>query len=152
MATILIIDDRADNCEYLRIVLTAAGYTVATACDGIDGLAKARTLRPALVLTDISMPGLNGYQLAEALHADPTLAGMPIVFSTAMSPDDKVEQVAASFGVFYVVHLPASVDRVLNVVAAALQGRPAPARPDLPSIAERLEELVQDLKNTQPKS
>ncbi len=80
---ILVIDDGPEQRRFLERTLTAAGYRVVTAPDGDAGAAAARSLLPDLVLLDVMMPGMNGYQVCRALKADPVTADRPILILTA---------------------------------------------------------------------
>lgn len=80
---LLVIDDDPVERTILERVLVGAGYRVMTAADGQAGLAAARSGRPDLVLLDVMMPRLNGYQTCRALKRDPTLARCPILMLTA---------------------------------------------------------------------
>jgi CheY-like chemotaxis protein len=77
---ILVVDDDADSCELVGLVLREAGYSIDLAKDGSEALAKAARRRPDVVLADVQMPGIDGLELARRLHAaDPTL---PVVLTT----------------------------------------------------------------------
>lgn len=82
---ILIIDDD----DALRLGLTATlrreGYTVASACNGLEGLEKIKSLKPEMVLSDVMMPPPNGFELRKLISQDPTLASIPFIFLTARS-------------------------------------------------------------------
>jgi twitching motility two-component system response regulator PilH len=80
---LLVIDDDPDQRRFLERTLQAAGYRVVTASDGESGLAAARSLTPDLVILDVMMPRLNGYQTCRALRADAATAGKPILLLTA---------------------------------------------------------------------
>jgi adenylate cyclase len=80
---ILAVDDTPENLEILRVRLEAHGYAVAEAMDGIDGLEKARDLKPDLILLDIMMPRLDGIEAVRALKADPDLRSVPVILVTA---------------------------------------------------------------------
>lgn len=69
--------------KLIRVAMRSEPYEVHVASDGTEGLALIRRELPAAVFTDVSMPGLDGYQLAAALRADPSTADIPIVFMTA---------------------------------------------------------------------
>lgn len=91
-STILIADDRPDNVELVRDVLSMEGYRVVTAVDGQQALDRIREHLPDLVLLDLDMPRLNGYQVCEQLKADPVTADIPILMLTAWSaPDQRVK-------------------------------------------------------------
>lgn len=79
MATILVADDSTTIRKVVQSVLGAAGHTVLGAVHGREALELARARRPDLVLCDVLMPGLTGYEVAEALKHDPALQSIPIV-------------------------------------------------------------------------
>lgn len=83
MARILVIEDNPTNLELMSYLLTAWGHEVSTAVDGAQGLAAAHAQRPDLVVCDIGMPGMDGYEVARALKADPATATFPLVAVTA---------------------------------------------------------------------
>jgi signal transduction histidine kinase len=83
MPKILHIEDDPANRLLVRKLLTPAGFDVVDAADGLDGIRKARSERPDLVLIDISIPGLDGYEVTLRLRAEPELVGVPIVAVTA---------------------------------------------------------------------
>src|SRR3954471_12561663 len=83
--TILYIEDNVDNQRLVRRIMEARGYTVLLAKDGPDGIALARESQPALVLVDINIPGLDGYETTTRLRSMTHLRGTPIVAMTADS-------------------------------------------------------------------
>ncbi len=83
MPKILHIEDDPANRLLVRKLLSPAGFEVVDATDGIDGIRKALAGRPDLVLVDIAIPGLDGYEVTLRLRAEPTLRGVPIVAITA---------------------------------------------------------------------
>ena len=87
---ILAVDDTPENLEILRMRLEANGYEVATAADGEEGLAKAHSLGPDLILMDIQLPVIDGYEAARRIKADPALRHIPIIAVTsyALSGDE----------------------------------------------------------------
>ncbi|MBK9945207.1 MAG: hybrid sensor histidine kinase/response regulator [Kouleothrix sp.] len=82
-SAILYIEDNADNQRLVRRILESRGYTVQIAVDGPDGLAQARSTQPALILVDINIPGLDGYETTTRLRGMGHLRGVPIVAVTA---------------------------------------------------------------------
>mgnify|MGYP000497016768 CR=1 FL=1 len=92
---VLIVDDLPDNLSLLHDALDEAGYTVLVATDGPSALQRARQARPAIVLLDALMPGMDGFEVARRLKADPATAAIPIVFMTALT---ETEHVVAAFG------------------------------------------------------
>lgn len=88
--TILVIEDQDDNRRILRDLLTSAGFSVIEATTGPDGVARAAADRPDLILMDIQLPGLDGYEATRRIKAQPALRAIPIIAVTsyALSGDD----------------------------------------------------------------
>jgi two-component system, cell cycle response regulator DivK len=87
---ILIVEDHADNREILRDLLTSVGYEILEATTGNEGVCAAATHRPDLILMDLHLPGLDGYEATRRIKARPTLAHIPViaVAAYALSGDD----------------------------------------------------------------
>jgi class 3 adenylate cyclase/CheY-like chemotaxis protein len=85
-AKILIVDDTPANIRLLASLLTVNGYDVETAASGEEGLKKVAEYRPDLLLLDIMMPGMNGYDVCRAIRADPTTGVLPVVLVTSLDP------------------------------------------------------------------
>jgi diguanylate cyclase (GGDEF)-like protein len=90
---ILIVDDTPANLELLNTILTRAGYEVCVAVDGSTGLEGARYGKPDLVLLDIMMPGMNGYDVCRFLKEDRETRDIPVIFISAL--DDALDKVKA---------------------------------------------------------
>ena len=88
--TILVIEDQDDNRRILRDLLTSAGFTVIEANTGPEGVARAASAQPDLILMDIQLPGLDGYEATQRIKAQPALRAIPIIAVTsyALSGDD----------------------------------------------------------------
>jgi two-component system, cell cycle response regulator DivK len=88
---ILVVEDQEDLRAILRDILSASGYTVIEAADGAEGVAKAASERPDLVLMDIQLPVIDGYEATRQIKALPNLATIPIiaVSSFAMKGDEE---------------------------------------------------------------
>jgi two-component system, cell cycle response regulator DivK len=112
---ILIIDDQEDLRGVLRDLLSGSGYAVVEAADGRDGVAKARSERPDLILMDIQLPLVDGYEATRQIKADPTLARTPIiaVSSFAMKGD---EEKARAAGCDHYVTKPYSPLQLLRTI------------------------------------
>ncbi len=82
---ILLVEDDPDLVELISFNLKKAGFSVGTAVDGIEGLKKARTLHPDLILLDLMLPELDGFALCEIFRQDPALRSVPIIIVTAMT-------------------------------------------------------------------
>jgi CheY-like chemotaxis protein len=113
---ILVIEDNVDAAETIAEVLRMEGHRVHIATDGLSGIAKARELRPAVVLCDIGLPDVDGYDVARELRADETLRSARLIaLSGYAQPDDKARAKEAGFE----AHLskPASLDELTALVA-----------------------------------
>lgn len=116
MATILTVDDSPSIRQMIKVVLGPAGHNVIEAGDGKQGLEQAKANRPALVITDLNMPVMNGLELIKALRATPTLPGLPIVFLTTES-NDAVKQEAKAAGATGWITKPFKPEQLLAVVS-----------------------------------
>ncbi len=88
---ILVIDDDADTLRLVGLMLQRQGYEVILAADGLQGLQKAEEEEPDLILLDVMMPGMDGYEVARRLRANPITANTPILMFTAKAQiDDKL--------------------------------------------------------------
>ncbi len=82
MARILIVDDSPTEVHVLKTMLQKNGFDTLEATSGEEGIEKARTERPDLILMDIVMPGLNGFQATRQLTRDPDTASIPVIIVT----------------------------------------------------------------------
>ncbi len=87
---ILVVEDHEENRRIMRDLLTSAGYEMIEAVTGEEGVTSAETQRPDLILMDIQLPGLDGYEAARRIKANPALSRIPIIAVTsyALSGDD----------------------------------------------------------------
>ncbi|UNU27159.1 sensor histidine kinase [Microcoleus vaginatus] len=85
---ILVVDDTPANLEVVCETLSDAGYEVATAINGDRALKRVQAYPPDLILLDVQMPGIDGFETCKRLKADPTTASIPIIFMTALSEAD----------------------------------------------------------------
>jgi len=117
---VLIVDDLPDNLSLLHDALDEAGYTVLVATDGPSAIARARQARPAIVLLDALMPGMDGFEVARRLKAEPGTAAIPIVFMTALTETEHVVAAFSAGGVDYVTK-PIQPREVLARIAVHTQ-------------------------------
>ncbi|MGE5088776.1 MAG: response regulator [Candidatus Levyibacteriota bacterium] len=88
---ILIVDDSPTERHVLQDMLTKAGYEVLASDNGEDAIAKARSVKPDLILMDVVMPGLNGFQATRAISRDPETRSIPVIMCTSKSQEtDKI--------------------------------------------------------------
>ncbi|TEU20125.1 MAG: response regulator, partial [Anaerolineales bacterium] len=87
-STILIVDDEPGARDTLEALLTGQGYHLAFASNGPEALEKAAELTPDLVLLDVMMPDMDGFEVCQRLRADPLLAQVPVIMVTALDDHD----------------------------------------------------------------
>ncbi|HQR18432.1 MAG TPA: response regulator [Gemmatimonadales bacterium] len=115
---LLVIDDGPEQRRFLERTLSAAGYRVVTAPDGEAGTAAAHSLLPDLIILDVMMPGMNGYQVCRALKADPATRDRPILVLTAKEePTDQfwAREVGADDFLSKPVDLPELLGRITEL-------------------------------------
>ena len=81
---VLVVEDDPDQLEVIRSTLKGAGFAIGTAANGIDALLKTRSVSPDLIVLDLMLPGLNGFDICESLRQDPSTASVPIIMLTGM--------------------------------------------------------------------
>lgn len=111
---ILVVDDEPHVRILLKSRLEANGFNVATAYGGLQALEKVKEEKPDLILLDIVMPDLNGYEVAKQLKADPATAKIPIIIFTAANVQE-LEEKCRSLGVDYVIMKPFSPEVLLGM-------------------------------------
>ncbi|MCW8904690.1 response regulator transcription factor [Sedimenticola sp.] len=117
---ILIVDDEKNIAISVDYLLRREGYRVSVAHDGEEGLRLIRSDRPDLVLLDIMMPKLNGFQVCEAVRQDPALAGIRIVMLTAKGRDAEKEK-GLALGADAYITKPFSTRELVSQVKALLE-------------------------------
>jgi CheY-like chemotaxis protein len=120
MAKILLVEDNEMNWDMLSRRLVSKGYTVSLAVDGAEGMQKARSERPDLILMDMSLPVVDGWEATRQLKADEATRGIPIIALTAhaMTSD---EQKAREAGCDDFDTKPIELARLLGKIEAQLQ-------------------------------
>ena len=89
---ILVVDDEQDIVELVKYRLEQAGYDVATASDGKQGLKLAREMAPDLAVLDVMMPQLDGYEVTEKIRSDKKISAMPVILLTARVQEQDVQR------------------------------------------------------------
>jgi putative two-component system response regulator len=145
MATILIVDDSATSRGYLVAVLLETGHRLLTASDGAEALEVVRAERPQLVITDILMPVMDGYEFVRRLRGERELARTPVIFHTSSFHEEEARALARSGGVCQFLVKPVEPGVLLAMVEAAL----GPTRPPTPPPVSRefVEEHLRLLTN-----
>ena len=121
-AKILLVEDNEMNRDMLSRRLQRRGYEVLTAVDGENGLALIRSEAPALVLMDMSLPGIDGWEATRQLKADPVTRAIPVIALTAHAmAGDREQALAAGCDDFDIK--PIDLDRLLGKIEALLGGK-----------------------------
>jgi CheY-like chemotaxis protein len=103
-------------------IFTFEGYTVEMAGDGEEGLEKARSVKPTMILLDVMMPKMNGLQVLEKLKADPELKAIPVVMLTNLAGQQDAEAALAKGAVKYIVKSEYEPKQVADMVKEVLAG------------------------------
>ncbi len=123
---ILIVDDEVDTIELIRAAFSRSSCAVIGAVTGRDGLRLAREQRPALILIDLMMPELNGFELCRQLRDDPTTTHIPrVIFSARESSADQAEALAVGADRYLVK--PVGMKTLVGVVEGLIDQRRAGA-------------------------
>lgn len=146
MAKILIVDDDKASRQLYVSLLTPFGHEVMEAVDGKDGLAQARLEKPDLIISDILMPTMNGYEFVSNLRKQPALENIPVIFNSATFLDQETRTLGAACGVIFYLRKPAEPENVLAVVHEALgQEMQKPREPVQDKKAEEAIPLLLDV-------
>ena len=121
---VLAVDDEANVTRLVQLILQRAGYRVTTASDGAEALDKIREDRPDLLLSDITMPHLDGIELLRRLKADASTADIPVVVLSAKAQDADVFEAQRSGADAYLPK-PFSPAQLMEAVAEALSAAAA---------------------------
>lgn len=144
MTTLLVVDDNEQDRYLLQALLTGHGCDVMLAADGVEALRKARKTPPDIVITDILMPRMDGYNLCRQWKRDDKLREIPLVFYTATYTDPLDEQLALGMGAERFVVKPQEPERLLDILREIIEahkdGHLTPARTPVLEEAVCLEE------------
>jgi CheY-like chemotaxis protein len=121
LKTILVVEDDPTMRELLSLHLTRAGYAVRVAADGLEAGHAVLGVTPDLIITDVRMPHMTGFELVEALREDPALASIPVIFLTI---EGESYDRGASLGALEYLTKPIRLEQLLQKVAKHL---PIPA-------------------------
>jgi two-component system chemotaxis response regulator CheY len=113
--TVLTVDDSSAMREILRLVLTAAGFGVAQAEDGVHGLGMLGGAAPDVIITDINMPRMNGFGFIEAVRRNPRYRGVPILVLSSENDPQKKARARAAGAVGWIVK-PFTPAKLLDTV------------------------------------
>jgi signal transduction histidine kinase/CheY-like chemotaxis protein len=145
---ILVAEDDAEARELLMLSLADGDYDLLQAADGIEALHLLRTEHPDLLITDIVMPRMDGYELVRKLRQDESMSGTPVIFCSASYHEREVREMARSLGVRSTLSKPYDLEIVRETVNAALATKPPGGTQQPPALSvdggaqERLSALV----------
>jgi len=120
MAKILVVDDDPGSRQLYVSLLTPFGHKVIEAADGKEGLEQVRLSSPDLIITDILMPTMNGYEFVSSLREYPTMEKVPVIFNSATFLDHETRALGAACGVSLFILKPCEPEKALAVIHEAL--------------------------------
>ena len=126
---ILVVDDEPTIVRLMEFILARQGHEMQVAVNGEEALEKIRAHAPDLVLLDIMMPRIDGYEVARAIRADPATAGLPIIMLSAKAQEEDIRK-GVEIGVDEYITKPFSPEHLVHVVAGYLSRLPKPASRD----------------------
>lgn len=124
MTRVLVVDDEQDTLNLMSRILEIGGYDPLTTLNSTEAITLAEKEMPHVVLLDIMMPRLDGFELCKMMRENSVTQNLPIVFVTAYSALDLEERRIAA-GADLVLHKPITMDSLINVVTEAANLRPA---------------------------
>jgi signal transduction histidine kinase/DNA-binding response OmpR family regulator len=120
MAKILIVDDNAANRDMLHSLLGYAGHSVLEAADGLEGLEKAQSDPPELIIADIVMPTMDGFEFVRRLRGDPVIGSTKVIFYTPAYYESEARKLAGDCGVVHILTKPSEPQDILDTINLAL--------------------------------
>ena len=142
MSKIMVVEDDASLREIYSIRITAEGYDVVSAGDGEEALAMAVREKPDLILSDVMMPKISGFDMLDILRSTPETASIKVVMMTALSADDQRQRGERLGADRYLVKSQVGIEDVVNVIheilgdkPGATEAAPAPAPTAAPAPA-----------------
>jgi two-component system, cell cycle sensor histidine kinase and response regulator CckA len=127
MAKVIVVEDSAPDRQFVASLLKYAGHEAILCADGQAGLDLIKKVKPDLVITDLITPGIDGYELARAVRADPRTTATPIILQTAHYLESEVRRIATQIGIRQIIIKPFEPQAFLDAVAEALLDGPISA-------------------------
>lgn len=154
MAKILIVDDQALVRQFLTDLLRLNGHDPVAASEGSEALAIVRAERPDLIITDVLMPNIDGYEFVRQLRSDPSIGKTPVIFHTATYDETEARALAEAGGVVRTLCKPIDPEALLKTISAALNSVQAPSaqlgqefdREHLRLLTDKLHQKVEELE------
>jgi len=147
MARVLLIEDDVSQRMIASFALRKAGHEVSEAPDGEQGLVAARATPPELVVCDVMMPGISGYEVVAAMRADPRLANVPVVLLTAMSDRQHMRQGMTAGADDYLTK-PYRPAELCEAIQAVLARREAQQKAFIDSMSGLVENALEEQKES----
>jgi len=133
MAKVLIVEDDALMGRMYEKIFSHENHVVEISINGEEGLKKAKEWKPDIVLLDIMMPIMNGFQVLESMKIDPTLSNIPIVMLTNLAGDQDIEEAKEKGAADYIVKSNYTPRQILDMVKKILEGSSNVASPEVVS-------------------
>jgi diguanylate cyclase (GGDEF)-like protein len=118
---VLVVDDDPDKLSLLEVALTMAGYEVRTARDGLEGLSLIASFQPDLVVSDVMMPRMNGYELVRKIRENPQTRFIPIILQTAAGLRAADQRLGSEVGALGYITDPTDLDLLLSRARTLLE-------------------------------
>jgi CheY-like chemotaxis protein len=116
MISVLTVDDNSIHCYAISKILERRGFSVATASSGNDALQVVASAKPDVVLLDVNLPDLSGFEVCQRLRADPTTRDIAVVFHTAATANEVTRQQARRVGGDAFLTYPVDQDHLYSVI------------------------------------
>lgn len=130
MSKIMVVEDDASLREIYGIRITAEGYDVVSAGDGEEALAMAVREKPDLILSDVMMPKISGFDMLDILRTTPETANIKVIMMTALSAEDQRQRGERLGADRYLVKSQVGIEDVINTIHEVLGDRATPATPE----------------------
>jgi CheY-like chemotaxis protein len=122
MRKILLVDDEIGFAELLRDLLSMDNYEVEVANDGMEGLEKIASFHPQVIISDVVMPRMSGFEMFKKVKANPDTASIPFLFITGFQ-DERVLAEARKIGIFGILKKPIDVEQIEGRLEVLLVGK-----------------------------
>lgn len=130
MSKVMVVEDDASLREIYGIRITAEGYDVVSAGDGEEALAMAVREKPDLILSDVMMPKISGFDMLDILRTTPETANIKVIMMTALSAEDQRQRGERLGADRYLVKSQVGIEDVINTIHEVLGDRATPATPE----------------------
>jgi putative nucleotidyltransferase with HDIG domain len=121
MKTILLLDDNEDAVVLQTIILESDGFSVQSAINGMEGLAKLKTFHPDIIVSDVLMPEMDGFEFCRAVKGNDDLKDIPVVFYSAQYTDEEDKELADDVGAEGFIYKPIEMDEFLVIINRILE-------------------------------